>query len=99
MELRTAFTALVERIRDEHTFIAYELSARCEYWSWKWVSEMCLWYELDRHTFHRCSFGLTDKHGEPMLNGHLQRMFRHAMTSTTSDTIDPISMRRAEEEH
>ena len=67
VELQNAFIRLVERIRDERTFIAYELSARCEYWSWRCVSNMCTWYGLQRFTFHGCQLGLVNRHGQPLL--------------------------------
>ena len=54
--------------RDEHTYISHELSARCAYWRWMCIEDMCSsWYELEGYTFHGCRLGLTNDHWQPML--------------------------------
>ena len=69
IQLQNALIRLVESVRDENTFLAYELSSRCEYWNWKCVRDMIGWYGLSRHRFHGCQLGLTNEHGQPMLKG------------------------------
>ena len=83
LELLESFVKLVERLRDERTFIAFELSSKCSYWKWKKVMEVEAWYSLHRLRFHGCQFGLVNHEGSPMLKSWT--------ISTDMDELDGIS--------
>ena len=84
LELLKSFVELVERLRDERAFIAFELSSKCSYWTWKKVMEVEAWYSLHRLRFHGCQFGLVNHEGLPMLKSWT--------ISTDMDELDGIYM-------
>ena len=61
------FKTLVSEVRDERTWVAFELSRRCSYWTWQSVQKWLTSESLEKHQFDGCAFGLTGKSGQPLL--------------------------------
>ena len=68
-ELFDGFRSLVHEIRDERTWVAFELSRRCAYWTWQSVQKWLASEKLVKHHFDGCAIGLVGESGQPMLKG------------------------------
>ena len=60
---------LLKDIKDDRTFVAFELSMQCKYWKWPVVQRFLQKHDLVPHSFHGCRFGIVGGKGLPMLKG------------------------------
>ena len=62
-------TWLIEKIKDINPIITMELPTGTEYWKWNRVKKFLKYNNMEKYSFHGCSFGLRNKKGEFLKKG------------------------------
>ena len=62
-------TWLIEMIKDINPIITMELPTGTEYWKWSRVKKFLKYNNMEKYSFHGCSFGLRNKKGEFLKKG------------------------------